>query len=51
MPWLDKLDAKTQHWPTPLRWGYQALKWYLVVMGGFALLRLWLDRTGLWPFY
>lgn len=51
MPWLAKLDAKVEKWPKPARWLYVGLKWYLVIMGAFALIRIWLDRTGIWPFY
>ncbi len=51
MAWLEKLDAKAQHWPTAGRWAYRGLKWYLVLLGAFALIRVSLDRTGLWPFF
>jgi len=51
MPWLDRLDARAERWPAPLRMGYRGLKWYLIALGAFALLRLSLDRSGIWPLY
>jgi hypothetical protein len=51
MAWLDRLDKKAASWPTPARWSYVALKWYLIALGAFALIRVSLDRTGIWPFY
>ena len=49
--WLERLDARVARAPRPVYWCYLALKWYLVLLGGFALVRVSLDRTGLWPFY
>jgi hypothetical protein len=51
MAWLAKLDARAQLWPTPGRWAYLGLKWYLVLVGGMALGRVFLDRIGIWPFF
>lgn len=51
MAWLARLDARAQSWPRPIRYSYVALKWYLVIMGGFALLGVWADRLGLWSLY
>ena len=44
MAWLARLDARAQAWPRPLRWCYVGLKWYLVIMGGFALAMTYLQR-------
>lgn len=49
--WLKRLDAKASRWPRPVFWAYLALKWYLAALGAFALLRIWADRTGVWPFF
>jgi hypothetical protein len=49
--WLAKLDARARQWPTPARWAYVGLKWYLALLGAFALLRVSLDRMGLWSLY
>ena len=49
MSWIARLDDRAKHWPKPWNWLYVGLKWYLVLMGGFALIRIWLDRTGVWP--
>jgi hypothetical protein len=51
MAWLAHLDNRARQWPRPVFFGYLALKWYLVAMGAFALLRISLDRTGIWPLY
>lgn len=51
MAWLAKIDAKSQAWPPLARWAYVGVKWYLAILGGFALLRVSLDRTGIWPLY
>lgn len=51
MAWLAKLDARVAQWPQAARWGYVALKWYLVALGAFALGRVWLDRIGVWSLY
>ena len=51
MAWLARLDARARLWPRPLRWCYVGLKWYLVLVGGLALLGVWADRLGLWSLY
>ena len=51
MAWLAKLDARAKTWPTAGRWAYVGLKWYLAAFGAFALIRVWLDRMGLWSLY
>lgn len=51
MAWMQRLDTKAATWPKPVYWAYVALKWYLVVMGAFALIRLNLDRMGWWSLY
>jgi hypothetical protein len=32
-------------------WLYVATKWYLVFIGAIAFGRVWLDRTGIWPYF
>lgn len=49
--WITSLDRASRRWPRPARWLYLALKWYLVALGAFALVRLWLDRIGIWSLY
>lgn len=51
MPWLDRLDARAKRWHWLTRAPYLGLKWYLVGLGGFMVIRLMLDRTGIWPLY
>ncbi len=51
MAWLERLDARAAYWPTPTRWLYTGVKWYLVALGGFALARVFLDRVGIWSLY
>lgn len=51
MAWIARLDARARQWPPLAHWSYLALKWALVALGGFALVRLQLDRAGLWPLY
>lgn len=51
MPWMDRLDKRSQAWPIALRVPYIALKWYLILLGGFLVIRLALDRTGIWSIY
>lgn len=51
MAWLAKLDARAARWPKPAFWTYFLLKWYLVLLGGFALIRVNLDKIGVWPFF
>lgn len=51
MAWLARLDARAAKWPKPVHWSYIGLKWYLASVGGIALLRVYLDRIGMWPFY
>jgi hypothetical protein len=41
MAWLAKLDARAARWPTPARWTYLGVKWYLVGLGGLALFGSW----------
>jgi hypothetical protein len=49
--WLAKLDARSRQWSPPARWAYVGLKWYLAAFGAFALIRLYLDRMGIWSMY
>lgn len=51
MSWIARLDARAARWPLPARWAYRGLKWYLVALGGFAVIRLALDRIGVWSIY
>jgi hypothetical protein len=51
MAWLANLDTRAKHWPKPARWAYVGFKWYLIALGGFMVIRLWLDRIGLWSLY
>ena len=51
MAWLAKLDARAATWPTPGRWAYVGVKWYLVALGAFLLFMTSLDRLGLWSMY
>lgn len=46
MPWLEKLDTRSQTWAWPNRWVYLAVKWYLAALGGFLVFRLFLERIG-----
>lgn len=46
MSWLAKLDARSQTWVWPNRWVYLAVKWYLAGLGGFIVIRLFLERIG-----
>ena len=41
MAWLARLDARASRWPSPVFWGYTALKWYLVVLGAWVLIYVW----------
>jgi hypothetical protein len=49
--WLARFDARAKAWPTPARWAYVGLKWYLAALGAFALVRVFLDRIGVWSLY
>jgi hypothetical protein len=51
MPWLEKIDARASRWPVPAKWLYLGIRWYLIVLGGFCVMRLYLDRVGIWPLY
>jgi len=51
MAWLEKLDARSRTWALPNRVVYFGVKWYLAGLGGFCLIRLLLDRSGIWPLY
>lgn len=49
MSWIARFDARARQWPKPAYWAYVGIKWYLILGGAFLLIRLWLDRMGLWP--
>lgn len=51
MGWLARLDRRADRWPLGPKCLYFVTKFSLILFGGFALLRLWLDRIGLWPLY
>lgn len=51
MPWLKRLDARAKQWHWITRAPYLALKWYLILLGGFLVIRLMLDRMHIWPIY
>ena len=51
MAFIEKLDAASRRWPWPCRWAYLGAKWYPIALGGFIVIRLWLDRTGLYSLY
>ena len=48
LQWCDTA-ASRQHWI--IHGLYLSVKWYLVALGAFAILRLSLDRMGLWSLY
>jgi Trk-type K+ transport system membrane component len=43
---IEKLDARAEQWPTPMRWLYLSFKWSLVVLGAACLLYAWALRMG-----
>lgn len=51
MAWLAKLDARSETWTWPTRGVYLTVKWSLIALGAFALIRLNLDRLGIWSLY
>jgi hypothetical protein len=51
MSWIERLDKRAESWPIAGRASYAAVKWYLILLGGFMVIRLSLDRTGLWSLY
>ena len=50
MAWLERLDARASKWPAPAQWLYTAIKAYLIIGGAIILVRVYLDKVGLWPF-
>lgn len=51
MAWLAKLDARANRWPEIWQGLYALIKWSLAGLGGFCLIRMWLDRIGAWSLY
>lgn len=51
MAWLAKLDARSTTWTLPTRVVYLTVKWSLIALGGFSLIRLNLDRLGIWSLF
>lgn len=51
MAWLEAWDQYIAQKPPAVQFVYLVTKWLLVVLGGFMLVRLFLDRIGVWPLY
>jgi hypothetical protein len=51
MSWIASLDTRAARWPLSIRGTYLAVKWALVGLGGFLVLRMALDRIGLLSIY
>jgi len=49
---LEKLDARAEQWPLPLRWLYLFMKWSLVSLGAAmlcsTLIQKWGWAAGVW---
>jgi hypothetical protein len=51
MSWIAAVDTQAKQWPLPAQWAYLGVKWYLIGLGAFLVVRMTLHRTGIWMFY
>lgn len=44
MSWIAALDTRAARLPRPLWFAYASLKWLLIVLGGYVVIGLYLQR-------
>lgn len=46
MAFIERFDAAATVWPWPARWLYLGVKWFLVLLGAYLMVRVFQDRWG-----